>query len=205
MGIIAAVPLRGEDAPAARQTGRPIPFSELGASVGAQYQGDDLSVAPTPEGARLRCVFQKLEGQATAEGLWLNSTANGAKGDHFRVMAVSVTRSPDGAPLDQSEFTFTTFFPEEGIPENLFSRIDPLNSGAPEGQQDNSPGQANGESTALGTNAPNTLLPRLPLGEERAGERRVSNGSFMGRPFDHDDLGSMALEASQKQGWRRPV
>ena len=28
--------------------------------------GDGLSVAPTPEGARLRCVFQKLEGRVTS-------------------------------------------------------------------------------------------------------------------------------------------
>jgi hypothetical protein len=51
------------------QVSTPIPLSELGAKAGVQYQGDGLSVAPTPEGARLRCVFQKLEGQVTPEGL----------------------------------------------------------------------------------------------------------------------------------------
>lgn len=56
------------------QSSEPIPLSELGAKAGAQYQGDGLSVVPTPEGARLRCVFQKLEGQVTREGLWLVST-----------------------------------------------------------------------------------------------------------------------------------
>jgi hypothetical protein len=120
--INAAMPVRGEDAPAARQTGRPIPFSELGATVGAQYQGDDLSVVPAPEGARLRCIFQKLEGQATAEGLWLTSTTDGAKGDRFRVMAVSLTRSANVAPLDQSGFTLAALFPVDGILEEGWRR-----------------------------------------------------------------------------------
>jgi len=45
-------------AQSASQSSEPIPVSELGAKAGAQYQGDGLSVAATPEGARLRCVFQ---------------------------------------------------------------------------------------------------------------------------------------------------
>src|SRR5712675_567092 len=72
---------------ASSQTNTPIPFAELGAQASAQYQGDGLSVQPEREGARLRCVFQKLEGEATAEGLLLTSTADGAKGDRFRVVA----------------------------------------------------------------------------------------------------------------------
>jgi hypothetical protein len=102
--INAVMPVRGEDVPAARQTGRPIPFSELGASIGAQYEGNGLSVVPAPEGARLRCVFQKLEGQATAEGLWLNSTADGVKGDRFRVMAVSVGRTANRVRTPPNNF-----------------------------------------------------------------------------------------------------
>jgi hypothetical protein len=39
----------------------PIPMDQIGALAGKQYQGDGLSVVATPEGARLRCVFQKLE------------------------------------------------------------------------------------------------------------------------------------------------
>jgi hypothetical protein len=42
-----------------------IPWSQLGAKAGADYQGDALAVIPTAEGARLRCVFQRLEGEAT--------------------------------------------------------------------------------------------------------------------------------------------
>ena len=68
-------------------------MSELGAKAGAQYQGDGLSVAPTPEGARLRCVFQKLEGQVTPEGLWLTSTVEPQTGEKFRVVARAVGRA----------------------------------------------------------------------------------------------------------------
>ena len=53
---------------------KPIPMDQLGAVAGKQYQGDGLSVTATPDGARLRCVFQKLEGQVTPQGLWLVST-----------------------------------------------------------------------------------------------------------------------------------
>jgi hypothetical protein len=70
----------------------PIPVAELGAKAGAQYQGDGLSVAPTPEGAHLRCVFQKLEGQVTPEGLWLVSTVEPQTGEKFRVVARAVGR-----------------------------------------------------------------------------------------------------------------
>jgi len=66
--------------------------AELGARAGAQYQGDGLSVVPTPEGARLRCVFQRLEGQVTREGLWLTSTVEPRSGEKFRVVARAVGR-----------------------------------------------------------------------------------------------------------------
>ena len=51
-----------------------IPWDQIGAKAGADYQGDGLAVAATAEGARLHCVFQRLDGEATAEGLWLIST-----------------------------------------------------------------------------------------------------------------------------------
>jgi hypothetical protein len=52
----------------------PIPMNQLGAVAGKQYEGDGLSVSAVPRSgsARLRCVFQRLEGEATAEGLWLS-------------------------------------------------------------------------------------------------------------------------------------
>ena len=61
----------------------PIAFSEIGAKATADYQGDALGITATPDGARLRCGFQKLEGRATPQGLWLESTAPG--GGEFRL------------------------------------------------------------------------------------------------------------------------
>ena len=70
----------------------PIPMDQLGAVAGKQYHGDGLSVSATPEGARLRCMFQRLEGEATREGLWLTSTVTNAVADRFRVVAADVRR-----------------------------------------------------------------------------------------------------------------
>src|SRR6266700_5999101 len=64
-----------------------VPWSQIGTKAGADYQGDGLAVSPTAEGARLRCVFQRLEGQATREGLWLASTVTNAVNERFRVTA----------------------------------------------------------------------------------------------------------------------
>jgi hypothetical protein len=78
-----------------------IPWSHLAAKAGADYQGDGLAVIPTAEGARLRCVFQQLEGEATREGLWLTSTVippGGTVNDRFRLLAVEVGRGTPCAP-----------------------------------------------------------------------------------------------------------
>src|SRR6266404_1353221 len=72
-----------------------IPWSQLGVpqgGTGADYQGDGVAVSPTAEGARLRCVFQRLEGEATREGLWLTSTVANAVNDRFRIVAAAVGR-----------------------------------------------------------------------------------------------------------------
>src|SRR6185503_6739073 len=72
-----------------------IPWSQIGAKAGADYQGDALAVIPTAGGARLRCAFQRLEGEATREGLWLTSTVippSGTVNDRFRLVAVEVGR-----------------------------------------------------------------------------------------------------------------
>ena len=69
-----------------------LAWSQIGAKAGADYQGDGLAVSPTAGGARLRCVFQRLEGQVTREGLWLTSTVTNAVNDRFRVMATAVGR-----------------------------------------------------------------------------------------------------------------
>jgi hypothetical protein len=70
----------------------PIPMNQLGAVAGKQYQGDGLLVQATAMGANLRCVFQRLEGEVTAEGLWLRSTADNSSGERFRVLALAVGR-----------------------------------------------------------------------------------------------------------------
>jgi hypothetical protein len=69
-----------------------IPWDQVGAKAGADYHGEGLSVAATGAGARLHCVFQRLEGEATAEGLWLVSTVTNQSADRFRVVAREVGR-----------------------------------------------------------------------------------------------------------------
>ncbi len=71
---------------------KPIPFDQLGAAAEKQYQGDGLAVSATDFGASLRCVFQKIEGQVTREGLWLSSTAEKSKGERFRIIATTLGR-----------------------------------------------------------------------------------------------------------------
>jgi hypothetical protein len=71
-----------------------LAWSQIGAKAGADYQGDGLAVSPTAEGARLRCVFQRLEGEATRKGLWLTSTVTNGVSDRFRVTAAEVGRAP---------------------------------------------------------------------------------------------------------------
>src|SRR6266481_4792695 len=75
-----------------------IPWSKIGVpecGTGVDCQGGGLAVAPSAEGARLRCVFQLLEGEATHEGLWLTSTVippGGAGNERFRIVAAAVGR-----------------------------------------------------------------------------------------------------------------
>ena len=69
-----------------------IPWSSLGAKAGEQYQGEALSVTPTAEGAQLHCGFQKMEGSATREGLWLSSSTPESHGERFRVTATGLGR-----------------------------------------------------------------------------------------------------------------
>ena len=50
-----------------------IPFDQLATEAQKQYSGEGIAI--TADGATLRAAFQKLEGHATREGLWLTSTA----------------------------------------------------------------------------------------------------------------------------------
>jgi hypothetical protein len=76
------------------------PSLELDSKAGASYPGDGLVVQAGTNGARLRCVFQKLEGQPTAEGLWLVSTVTNAASDRFRVVAIAVGRGTASTASD---------------------------------------------------------------------------------------------------------
>jgi trimeric autotransporter adhesin len=64
-----------------------IPLDNIGAKAGADYHGDGLCVATTKAGARLHCVFQRLDGEATSQGLWLISTVTNQPDDRFRLLA----------------------------------------------------------------------------------------------------------------------
>ena len=72
---------------------RAIPWSEVGAAVGAQNSGRGLEVTLTKQGARLQCASQRLDGMATREGIWLTSTVPNQFNDRFCVKAVAVGRT----------------------------------------------------------------------------------------------------------------
>ena len=69
-----------------------ISFPDLGAAVQKQYAGDGLSVEAYGGGARLHCLFQRLDGVATPEGLWLASTAESQQAARFCMKASSLGR-----------------------------------------------------------------------------------------------------------------
>lgn len=75
-----------------RNEARAITWSELGAQAGARLSASKggLGAEVGTEGVRFHCAFQKLDGLATAQGLWLTSTAGSAPGDApFRLRATA--------------------------------------------------------------------------------------------------------------------
>ena len=99
-----------------------ILWSQIGVPLcgtGPDYKGHGLAVTPSAEGARLRCDFQRLEGEATREGLWLTSRTGNGLNDRFRVVAVGVGRQPS---IVGDEVTSLTSKP--GIrPESVSQRM----------------------------------------------------------------------------------
>ena len=79
--------------PASAPNSTAIPLDRIGAVAGKQYLGDGMAVASTPDGATLHCVFQRLNGRVTTDGLWLVSTKDGSKGEPFRVIASAIGRA----------------------------------------------------------------------------------------------------------------
>jgi len=116
-GLVPQCGTAGSADPAPAKTS--IPWSQIGAKAGADYQGDGLAVSPTADGARLRCVFQRLEGEATREGLWLTSTVTNGVNDRFRVVAAQVGRVTPCAPGHRAE------------PSTLNSQLSTLNLVSP--------------------------------------------------------------------------
>lgn len=70
----------------------PIPAEQVGMVAERQYRGDGASVEATIEGARLNCRFQRIEGEATSEGLWLSSLPGQFGEGRLRVIAREVGR-----------------------------------------------------------------------------------------------------------------
>src|SRR5207249_3919605 len=103
IGSSFSLAVAAEDPAGPALTKTSIPWSQIGAKAGADYKGDGLAVSPTAGGARLRCVFQRLEGQATREGLWLTSTVTNAVNERFRVTAVVVGREVGDVERGASE------------------------------------------------------------------------------------------------------
>jgi hypothetical protein len=91
--LAAAVQAAGAPNPPSTQA---IPWDQLGAKAGADYHGGGLSVATTEGGARLHCAFQRMDGEATPQGLCVLSTVTNHPGERFRVVATAVGRSLEG-------------------------------------------------------------------------------------------------------------
>jgi hypothetical protein len=101
---MAASPANQSVSAAADNTAAAIPWSEIGVKAGVDYKGDGLAMSVTEAGARLHCVFQQLEGEATRDGLWLSSTVTNLPSDRFRVKAMQIWRySPLRAGLGQTD------------------------------------------------------------------------------------------------------
>src|SRR5437879_1813398 len=90
----ASTPIPGPGASASRKA---IPWNQVGAAAGAQHSGEGLRITASEHGARVHCAFQRLDGEATRDGLWLTSTVPSQPHDSFRVKAVAVTRNASAA------------------------------------------------------------------------------------------------------------
>ena len=101
-GILLTISAVSDEGKAATNNPAAIPWNQIGAKAGADYKGDGLAVTPTESGARLHCVFQRLDGEATPEGLWLTSTVTNTVNDRFRVTAMAVGRKAANATFNVS-------------------------------------------------------------------------------------------------------
>lgn len=91
-----------------------IPVDQIGAVAGRQYSGDGLALVGTAAGAHLRCVFQRLEGKVTCDGLWLTSIVTETVTDRFQVKATVVERGASNQALSNQPSTTNIRLPDTG-------------------------------------------------------------------------------------------
>ena len=114
-------------APAASLSAKAIPFDEIGAAAGKQYSGNGLAATATKTGAWLNCVFQKLEGDATSEGLWLTSTVTNTVKYRFRVKAMAVGR--ETSFLDVAADDNPLILTSRNFPSPFLDQMEPIHIG----------------------------------------------------------------------------
>jgi len=91
-----------------------VPPKPLSIPADQRNQHDGVSLTATPKGARLCCVFQRLEGQVTREGLRLTSADPDTATGQVRVTAISVER--DQEEPSTSKLQRWTFSPAGDLP-----------------------------------------------------------------------------------------
>jgi hypothetical protein len=95
LAAVAVVRLQASPTTSGEAAAKAISFSQLGAEADKSGGEAASTITPVAGGARLRAVMQDLEAEATADGLWLISTADedAGKENRFRVRAVAVGRA----------------------------------------------------------------------------------------------------------------
>ncbi|SPE63303.1 exported hypothetical protein [Verrucomicrobia bacterium] len=99
IGSASSLALAAQDSSNMVRARSAIPWAQIGTKAAPGYRGDGLAVSPSAEGARLHCLFQRLEAHAAREGLWLTSTASNSVNDRFHVVARAVGRGHPTMPL----------------------------------------------------------------------------------------------------------
>jgi hypothetical protein len=177
----------------------PAQAASIPNSRGADYQGDGLAVTMTDTGARLRCVFQRLEGEATAEGLWLTSTVTNQPQDRFRVVAAAIGRS--GLRQSSAALEVSAVYPKRQNTAAVQSAIALPRTGRVE-MSDKlvrfiRPGLVEEYTVSMdGVRQDFVVLerPPSPLNGERAGVRGEAVHETLPRSGAGDDEGALRLE-----------
>jgi hypothetical protein len=78
------------------QTNKTVPWFEIATRAGEQNHDEVSGISAAGEGALLHCRLQKLDGEATWDGLWLTSTVNSGR-ERLQVTATAVGRAGPAA------------------------------------------------------------------------------------------------------------